>query len=71
MPLTTRLQNMDLHSSILKGLSDHEALAFNAFSRVCADQGLLTRPINLNDNDVPSGLNDDATLLFVSPPALP
>jgi hypothetical protein len=57
---------MDLHTSILEGLSEHEVLAFTTFSQVCADQGLLTRPISLKDKDVSYGLNDEATLLFVS-----
>ena len=61
---------MDLHASILEGLSEHEVLAFTTFSRVCADQGLLTRPISLKDEDVSYGLNDETTLLFVSSPTL-
>lgn len=46
--------------------STQEDSAFNSFKRLCEAHGLLKRPAGLNEHDVVDGINDEATLLYVS-----
>jgi hypothetical protein len=41
----------------------NEASAASAFTKLCADKGLLKRPLGLKDEDVADGFTDEMTLL--------
>ena len=46
--------------------STQEDSAFNSFKRLCDVHGLLKRPEGLREHDVVDGINDEATLLYVT-----
>ena len=46
--------------------STQEDSAFNSFKRLCDVHGLLKRPEGLREHDVIDGINDEATLLYVT-----
>ena len=50
----------------VKRRSTQEDSAFNSFKRLCEAHGLLKRPAGLGEHDVADGINDEATLLYVS-----
>ncbi|KAL8775729.1 MAG: hypothetical protein Q9203_003880 [Teloschistes exilis] len=49
-------------SQVLKLLSGSNQTAFETFRKLCANNGLLDRPVEFSDRDLPEGVNDDATL---------
>ena len=50
----------------IKRRSTQEDSAFNSFKRLCDVHGLLKRPEGLGEHDVVDGINDEATLLYVT-----
>lgn len=51
-------------------LSDSQAAALQEFTDLCSQDGLLIRPQGLEENDMPNGLTDEATLLYVESSAV-
>ena len=45
-------------------LSTQEAELFDKFKQQCSEQGLLNASVGTSEDDVPDGINDDATLLY-------